>query len=69
MPAALLMLAANATRGVGSAASSSCGGWTDGASCAQDGSDNYHSVSVRWHPATGRFDGTITTNLCSNDHY
>eukprot|EP00660_Eupelagonema_oceanica_P001440 gene1440-6546_t len=71
MPAAIAaaVMAVNATRGLGSAASASCGGWTDGSSCAQDGSDNYHSVSVQWHPKTGKFRGTVTTNLCSNDHY
>jgi hypothetical protein len=46
-----------------------CAGISDGESCSQDGTDNYHSIDLTFHPVTGKFQGSITTNLCSNDHY
>ena len=54
----------------GSSASTSCpGSISDGDKCALDGSDNYNNVDLTYHKATGKFRGTVTTNLCSNDNY
>jgi hypothetical protein len=37
--------------------------------CAQDGTDNYHSISLSYDNSTGKFSGTIKSNLCPNDEY
>ena len=39
--------------------------------CATDGSSNYHAKSGSWayDSGTGKFSGTLTTNLCSNNAY
>lgn len=34
-----------------------------------DGSSNYHLWNGTYDSATGKFTGTMTTNLCSNDHW
>ncbi|KAH8063008.1 hypothetical protein JL722_2162 [Aureococcus anophagefferens] len=47
----------------------SCPGSTDGEVCAPDGSSNYHSWSGTYDASTGKFTGTMTTNLCANDHW
>jgi hypothetical protein len=52
----------------GAAVSSDCP-TTDGQSCAMDGSDNYHDWDGEYDSSTGKFSGTMTTNLCSNDEY
>jgi len=42
---------------------------TNGDSCALDGSDNYHTWDGTYDDSTGKFTGTMVTNLCSNDAY
>jgi hypothetical protein len=42
---------------------------SDGSACSLDGSDNYHQLSLSYDASTGIFSGSMTTNLCSNDHY
>jgi hypothetical protein len=50
-------------------ASARCEGVANFQPCQQDGSSNYHSSSVKFNENTGIFEGVLTTNQCSNDHY
>jgi hypothetical protein len=74
--AALSLLLAGCGSGSGcdgpsqnSSASAACTGVADGTQCALDGSDNFHEVKLSFDQETGRFSGSIVTNLCSNDAY
>jgi len=53
----------------GAAESASCPGSTNGDTCAADGSTNYHSWTGTYNETDGKFYGTMTTNLCSNDDW
>lgn len=59
----LIEVSGSSTEGV------TCPGSTNGEVCAPDGSSNYHNWAGTYDDSTGKFSGSMTTNLCANDHW